>query len=409
MRPNLRSALQPGERARVLLVDDEPAVLRVLKTILESCGCITAEAGDGNEALRLLISTSFDVVISDVSMPGCNGLEFLRMVRERDLDVPVILITGEPSLESANRALEYGAFRYLVKPLSPKSLKDAVELAVRLHEVARLKRKALELQQIDERWLGDRAALEARFEKAMAGMCMAFQPIVSFAERQVYGYEALLTSTEPTLSNPLVFLETAEKLGRLRELGRAIRQRVASAEVPGQTLIFVNLHAADLNDEQLYFPGAPLSKLAERVVLEITERSSLHEIPDLKTRIAKLRRLGFQIAIDDLGAGYAGLSSFTLLDPQVAKLDMSLIRGIDLEPKKQSIVRSMARLCGELGIELVSEGVETVEERRTLVELGCNLFQGYLFARPSRDFATPRHLSAPPCSLSAPIRSGTNE
>ena len=106
--------------------------------------------------------------------------------------------------------------------------------------------------------------------------------------------------------------------------------------------------------------------------------------------VAELKALGFQIAIDDLGAGYAGLTSFTQLDPEIAKLDMSLIRGVNTDVRRQSIVRSMAKLCEELGMSVIAEGVETAAERDMLAELGCDLLQGYLFAKPGRTFEPPR-------------------
>lgn len=96
--------------------------------------------------------------------------------------------------------------------------------------------------------------------------------------------------------------------------------------------------------------------------------------------------MGFEIAIDDLGSGYAGLATISQLEPDMAKLDMSLVRNIHVEPRKRSIVRSMIELCGELGTVMVAEGVETREERDTLVQLGCDLFQGFLFARPQKGY-----------------------
>jgi EAL domain-containing protein (putative c-di-GMP-specific phosphodiesterase class I) len=93
------------------------------------------------------------------------------------------------------------------------------------------------------------------------------------------------------------------------------------------------------------------------------------------------------LAIDDLGAGYAGLSSFSILEPEFVKLDMSLVRGIDTSTRKQSLVRSMVVLCErELAMHVVCEGVETKAESDTLATLGCDLLQGYLFARPSKGF-----------------------
>ena len=152
----------------------------------------------------------------------------------------------------------------------------------------------------------------------------------------------------------------------------------------------MNLHSADLNDEDLYAPQAPLSRVARRVVLEVTERASLYGVKNLSQRVCQLKALGFEIAIDDLGAGYAGLSSFTQLEPAVAKLDMSLVRGVDVDPRRQSIIRSMKTLCNELDVRVIAEGVETAAERDKVADLGCDLLQGYLFARPQRTFELPR-------------------
>ena len=186
-------------------------------------------ASNGKEAAERVKAGSFDVIVSDISMPEMTGIEFLRAVRAHDLDVPVILMTGEPGLESAVRAVEYGAFRYLAKPVAAQELWETVLRAARLHTMARLKREALELSGRDGRRLGERAALEVRFSWGMSLMWMAFQPIVGWRERRVFGYEALLRSDEPLMKNPADILDAAERLGRLHELGRAVRARVAAA------------------------------------------------------------------------------------------------------------------------------------------------------------------------------------
>jgi EAL domain-containing protein (putative c-di-GMP-specific phosphodiesterase class I) len=122
------------------------------------------------------------------------------------------------------------------------------------------------------------------------------------------------------------------------------------------------------------------------VVLEITERSSLDTVADLRSKVARLREMGFRIAVDDLGAGYAGLTSFALLEPEIVKLDMTLIRGVHQSRTRQKLIRSMTALCKDMGMLVVGEGVETLEERETLRELGCDLLQGYLFAKPGAAF-----------------------
>jgi EAL domain-containing protein (putative c-di-GMP-specific phosphodiesterase class I) len=109
-------------------------------------------------------------------------------------------------------------------------------------------------------------------------------------------------------------------------------------------------------------------------------------VKDVRARIAALREIGFRIAVDDLGAGYAGLTSFALLEPEIVKLDMTLVRDVHQSATKRKLIRSMAELCKDMGMLVVAEGVETVEERDCLVELGCDLLQGYYFAKPGKPF-----------------------
>jgi EAL domain-containing protein (putative c-di-GMP-specific phosphodiesterase class I)/ActR/RegA family two-component response regulator len=377
------------EEVALLLVDDDAGVRRAYQRSLARSGWKVEVVASGKEAIGRVTSESFEVILSDIAMPEMSGVEFLRAVREHDLDVPVVLMTGDPELTSAIRAVEYGAFQYLVKPVEPALLDDTVRRAARMHKLARLKREALELLGGGPALLGDRASLEARFASALEQLWMAYQPIVSWRERRIFGYEALLRSGDPALKNPGEFLEVAERLERLHDLGRAIRARVAQAahEAPEDALLFVNLHASDLNDDELFAAQSSLAPIARRLVLEVTERASMDAVKNPAARTQDLRAMGFRIAVDDLGAGYAGLTSFMQLEPEFAKLDMSLVRGIDTDPRRQSIVRSMKLLCDELNMLVVAEGVETASERDMLVGLGCDLLQGYLFARPDRGFA----------------------
>jgi len=109
-------------------------------------------------------------------------------------------------------------------------------------------------------------------------------------------------------------------------------------------------------------------------------------IDGFRQKLSVLRELGFRIAVDDLGVGYAGLNSIAMLEPEFIKLDMTLVRKIDEQPVKQKLVSSLTALSKDMGHQVIAEGVETREERDTLVELGCDLLQGYLFSRPERDF-----------------------
>ncbi|MEZ4374119.1 MAG: EAL domain-containing protein [Polyangiaceae bacterium] len=381
-----------GEKVtlRVLLVDDEPALLRAHQRVLQGPGVVCDLARDGETATALLATHDYDVIVSDVCMPNMDGVSLLREVRRRDLDVPVILVTASPSVETAVEAVEHGALRYLYKPLDPARFKQAVEDAARLNRLAKLKRDALELMGLSQ-GAGDRGGLEVVFAEALDGLWMAYQPIVSLREHRVVAYEALCRSASAHLSGPQGLLEAAERLDRVFELGRTIRYRAIAAleHLPAGVPLFVNLHPREIFDDHLLDPTDPFAMHAERIVLEVTERRALDDLGDVAARARVLKDHGYRVAVDDLGAGYAGLSSFAHLTPSVAKLDMSLVRNIQDHPVKQRLVAGMVQLCGEMGTQVVVEGVETEAERDVLLACGCDLMQGFLFARPQAKIIAP--------------------
>jgi EAL domain-containing protein (putative c-di-GMP-specific phosphodiesterase class I) len=234
--------------------------------------------------------------------------------------------------------------------------------------------------------------LEDKLQRCLATLTLHFQPIVHAGTRTRFGYEALLRSTDRALPHPGAILDAAERLERTQALGRNVRAQAAKviASAPAERgLMFVNLHLLDLFDKQLLSPFAPLSKVASRVVLEITERTSLEGQIDLRYRVAELRELGFHIAIDDLGGGHARMGTFTPLDTDFVKLDMSLVRDVDKHQLKQRLIRSVTQLCREQGTQVIGEGVETEAEAQVLFDLGCDLLQGYVIARPGPPFVDP--------------------
>jgi EAL domain-containing protein (putative c-di-GMP-specific phosphodiesterase class I) len=383
----------PGDSTdRILVVDDQPEVLTVVSRILRKRGFTVSEAADGQAALAQLDQHAFAVVLSDINMPGMDGLQLLRAVREKDLDLPVILMTAVPEIDSAAQAVEYGALRYLTKPLDLNALVDAVRHGIQLRKLGLLKREALAQVGRVTGSAGDRAGLEAQFALGLGGLWMAYQPIISLSGRRLFAYEALLRTEEPTLGNPPTFFETAERLEQLHVLGRRIRSKVTEDLVGLHrgTQLFVNLHPHDLLDDDLFSVERDFARFATRMVLEITERVALEPIPDVRGRVARLRDMGFRIAVDDLGAGFAGLSSLVQLRPDVVKFDMGLVRNIHADPIKQRLVGDMTALCRDMGMLAIAEGIETPAERDTIAELGCDLVQGNLFAPAGRPFVEPR-------------------
>jgi EAL domain-containing protein (putative c-di-GMP-specific phosphodiesterase class I) len=369
-------ALSADQPAKVLLVDDEAILLRTYARVLVAAGhtVITAESADA--ALALMAEHRFDAIFLDLCLPGFGGLQALEAIRARDARMPVVLMTGTPTMETAIEAIGAGAKRYLIKPVTTAQLLTSVKEVV---DASRQQQRDYPLVAPPDHALLDRG---------LDGLFMVYQPIVSWRRQHVFAHEALVRTRERAIPHPGALIDLAQRCGRLDELGRRIRAAAAQRALDTPRL-FVNLHPADFLDEDLYDPAAPLSLAAKSVVLEVTERAGLESIADLGERLARLRSLGFRIAIDDLGEGYAGLTSLARVQPEFVKIDMSLVRNVDALQANRRIVRSTLRLCRELHCQVIAEGVETVAERDALVGVGCDLLQGYLFARPTPELIAP--------------------
>ena len=356
---------------RVLVVDDDELFLRVCTTLLRRAG-LTVDAVPGPDAAVAAVGAHrYDAVVSDFQMPGGTGLALLKTLRTLDATVPFVLMTGAPTMESAISAIDLGVYKYIPKPFDVDRFVETVTEAIQKRVGAH-----------------DLPSLNRRLDRALEGMWMAYQPIVAFSQRRPHAYEALLRTSAPEVKGPPDVLDLAEKTGRLFDLGRAIRKAVAEA-MPGLTPevdVFVNMHPVDLDDPELYSPDAPLCAWAGRVVLEITERASIAHDKTFDQRMVALRALGYRIAVDDLGAGYAGLTTLARVVPEFVKLDGALVRDIDTSTVNQLVVGSVIELCRGLGARVVAEAIETTGELATLRALGVDLMQGYLFARPGRPF-----------------------
>jgi len=374
------------EDSLILLVDDDETVLTVLQRALDRLPLTVHVANDGATALALIAQRRFDVVVSDIMMPGMNGLKLLHAVREYDLDLPVILITGNPDIKTATLAVEYGAFQYLIKPVAVERFRVLVRRAIDVGRLARLKRQCAQEFGSGSFYIGDRAGIDAKLDRALRSLWMAYQPVVSAVDGSLYGYEALLRTDEPVLLLPKAVFKAAVKVRRVHEVGRAVRDTVAAdiAHISNASaVVFVNVHPEDLMDPALYLPSAPLTRVARNVVLELTDRASLDAVNDVLGRIERLRTLGFRIAIDDLGAGQADSNTFAQLEPEFVKIDLSVIRGVDKDPAKRKMVHALVRLCHNMGKTVIAKGVENAGERDTLVEAGCDFLQGYFLGSPA--------------------------
>lgn len=369
-------------RPKLLIVDDDVQLLDSLALLTSRSGFDTIAFPSASAAMDAVEDQRFDVILSDIAMPGLDGLEFMRIVRSIDLDVPIVLMTGVPSKDSAIKAVEYGAYRYLEKPVDPPELDSVLRKACSMHNLTRLRREATHLSGPFTLQLGNRAALETRFDRALGGLWLSLQPILHVQSGVPIGYEAFVRSDEPTLPKANDLFDAAGRLQRIHDLGRAIRALGAqvATSLPEGRLLFINVSAAELNDNELLSESAPLVAIANRVVLELTERESLDGVAGLSTRLDRLRRHGFRIGLDGLGTGYADLAGFSRVEPEFVKLGGALIRNLHRSGRRRSLVGGMAKiLAGDLGVMVIATAVEDAAESEALQALGIELMQGHLF------------------------------
>jgi len=372
----------------VLLVEDDDAVRQALGAVLNSRGMRVHEAATAVAGLAAVESEDIQLVVLDINLPDADGLEVLDAIRKRDSLLPILIMTGEPSVENAQRAVRGRATAFLTKPIVPSAFVNEVEHAVTEGQLARLQHKLFMSKAGSSAMLKDLAATEQSLTASVANLYAAYQPIVRTYDRSIFAYEALMRSTGPFL-NPGELLSAAEALGRVEDIGRAVRRSIARtlSDQPHRfEPIFVNLHPMELRADLLLRDDEPLLPFASRIVLEVTERAKLSSEKDIAETLRQFRSAGYRIALDDLGEGFAGLSWLVKLTPDIAKLDMSLVRNIETSRMKRDLVGSLVNVCRRSRTLLVAEGVETEAEAEVLRDLGCDLLQGYLFARPGPPF-----------------------
>jgi len=222
------------------------------------------------------------------------------------------------------------------------------------------------------------------FEKSIT---MAFQPIVDVHARSVFAHEALVRGTDGASAQDVL---ASVSPGNQYAFDQACRVRALECAVEAElpALLSINfLPNAVYNPEHCLRAtiaaaarvGWPLAN----IIFEVTEHEAISDPAHLLNILRTYRARGFLTAIDDFGAGYAGLNLLADFQPDLLKLDIGLIRGIDRDRVRQRIVHHMTGLCADLGVRVIGEGVESVGESSALLDMGVVLQQGYNFARPS--------------------------
>jgi EAL domain-containing protein (putative c-di-GMP-specific phosphodiesterase class I) len=216
---------------------------------------------------------------------------------------------------------------------------------------------------------------------------MAFQPIVNVTTREVFAHEALVRGTgDESASHVLGQVGDANRY-RFDQACRVEAIRLAALLGMRSSLSINFMPNAVYRPENCIRSTIEAAAMfgfpVERIIFEITEGEKVDDPARVREIVDCYKGIGFRTAIDDFGAGYAGLSFLAEFRTDLVKLDMKLIRGIDKDMGRRAIVRGVVQVCRELSIEPIGEGVETYEELGVLKDFGIELFQGYYFARPA--------------------------
>jgi EAL domain-containing protein (putative c-di-GMP-specific phosphodiesterase class I) len=231
---------------------------------------------------------------------------------------------------------------------------------------------------------GDLAAVQAVLDEP-DGVVPVFQPLVSLSTGQVSGYEALARFPHPPARRPDEWFAVAQRVGLGPELeARALRAATAATGRPAGTFLSFNLSASALmSDAAIAALPADLSD----IVIEITENERVGDDEGLAARLEPLRKRGARIAVDDAGAGYSGLQQVMRIQPDIIKLDRSLVANVDTDPAKAALIDSFVRFARRTGASVCAEGIETPEELKVLADLDVTYGQGFGLARPAAPWA----------------------
>jgi len=215
----------------------------------------------------------------------------------------------------------------------------------------------------------------------------AFQPVIDVVDRKVVSYEALVRGLSGESAHQMLTRNSAEELARFDRECRVVAIQTAArlgltshlnlnflptTIYSSSEVILSTVQAAEKNEIPL-----------DSIVLEISEVELIGDQTGFALLINEYKSLGINISIDDFGKGYSGLSLLADFQPDQIKLDMNLVRRIEARGARQAIVRALAVACGDLGVDIVVEGVETIDEYVWFRDEGFRWFQGYLFARPA--------------------------
>ena len=374
----------------VLIADDEPLVQKALADCLglEPLFKVVGFAPNAEEAIALAKQLQPHVAVVDFNMPG-GGQLAARGILEHSPATRIVALSGSHDHTNALEMLRAGAASYVVKGAHPDEiietiLRSARGASILAPEVATGVIDELTAQ-LDRRELegdGARRLLE-RIRRVIDDELFqtVFQPILDIATGKTVGFEALTRFHAEPAQTPERWFADAGSVGLRTELELATAQMAVARfrEANPDTYLALNASPETLPScGELFHDSDPT-----QAVIEITEHAAIDNYGALAPVLDALRQDGLRIAVDDAGAGFASLRHALHLSPDFIKLDVSLTRGIDTDPRRRALAAGLIGFANELGAEIIAEGIETKAELTALQELRVSYGQGYYLAKPA--------------------------
>ena len=374
----------------VLVVDDSASYRAVAFDMLKSLGVINVmEAENGIAALKIIQSNQIDLVLTDLNMPGMDGIELLNKISSEKFNricfIAVMSSVVHSVLETVQSIADASSLELLgvfPKPMKLDYLRDVLERFDPDTHLDKVLRTDLQFKQEDVGLALSKGELQPYY-----------QPKVRFSDGKLYGMEALARWIHPDYGvlSPAVFVEhletgTLAKIFFLNFLEQCCDFLKSLPEQFSALSCSVNLPVPLLSDESIVdeMVNIVASKglSTEHIVLELTETSLITHLADSLSSLARLRMKGFTIAMDDYGTGYSSMKQLARCPFTELKIDREFVHAATNSPKKLAILRAAIDLCQRLNLLSVAEGVETQADWDLLASLGCEVAQGYFISRP---------------------------
>lgn len=379
---------------KILLVDDEPKVLSALRRSLGQRFTLSC-ANDGVEALQLLESEGpFAAVVSDMRMPGMNGVELLCEIKRRAPETVRLILSGQSDFSDAVKAINEGAiFRFHTKPVSTEALVESLEIALLQHRHQNRHGGTPGLDLARET-IGLRKALRENQLRIFV------QPQASLLDGHIHGGEALVRWQHPEkgLLLPGHFLPLVDAAGMNEDITRwmleaACRELHRWDELGLSSMrLAVNMTVSDIADSGFVQRVADVMARhrvkPQNLELELTEGAAVEDINRARLMLQGLSDLGVHLSIDDFGTGYSSLGWLRRLPIDKLKIDRMFIDDIADDPESYRFLASVMTLARDLNLTTLAEGIETLEQMKQVSRTGCDLVQGFFLAppMPAEDF-----------------------